>query len=598
MTKRLLLLWPLLLLSFDSLVRAEPHSGHRPLAVANVNVIDATGAPVKANITLVIEDGRITEMGDAASVRPPQGARTIDGKGKYLIPGLWDMHVHWFHERFLPLFIANGVTGVRQMFGNPVHLVWRERAAKGELLAPRQVIGSPIVDGPEPVWSNSIEVGNETDARQAVQNIKSAGYDFVKIYSRLPRDAYFAIADEAKGQGLAFAGHVPDTVSLQEASDAGQKCMEHLRVLEGCSPAGEEITRERSRITAGTNAQTELDASRLQNLRALTEKLLATYDKDLAAALFARLAKNGTWICPTLTVHRAYAFMGDAAFRDDPRMKYMPKSIRSSWQPENNPRAASRTTEDYSVAKRRYQKETQLLADMRRAGVRFIAGTDVLNPFCFPGFSLHDELALLVEAGFTPMEALQQASLNAAAYLGETESRGTVEEGKIADLVLLEANPLERITNTRRIAAVVLGGELFEKPQLDAMLASVEKLANQKSVAEILERTIEEQDVAAAVRQYHDLKTREPDAYDFGEYELNELGYRLLKAEKVKEAIEIFKLNVGTYPQSANVYDSLGEAYLADGDKERAIANYKKSVELDPRNTGAAEVLKKLDAGD
>ena len=188
------------------------------------------------------------------------------------------------------------------------------------------------------------------------------------------------------------------------------------------------------------------------------------------------------------------------------------------------------------------------------------------------------------------MEALQAATLNAAIFLGKAESLGTVEKGKIADLVLLEANPLEHIDNTRRIAAVVLGGQLFERPRLDAMLAYAEK----KSIAEILMKTIKEQDVATAIRQYHDLKTKEPNTYDFSESELCGLGYDLLGAKKVKDGIEIFKLNVVAYPQSSDAYSCLGEAYMVDGDKENAIANYKRSLELDPHNTNAAEMLKKL----
>lgn len=594
MRKKMVLLILFSLLFSFSCGHPKPSESQATLIFAHATIIDTSGGPNQTDMTVFITGDRITDIKKTGKVRLPKGARVIDAAGKFLVPGLWDMHVHWYDERFLPLFIANGVTGVRQMFGIPWNLDWRERAARGELLAPRLAIASPIVDGPDSMLGGSMKVANETDARQAVQKIKSSGFDFVKVYSDLPRDAYYAIADEAAKQGLVFAGHVPHSVSALEASDAGQKSIEHLTgVLEACSPAGGEITRGYAKNMAGVN-RTGMDTARLQVLRVLFERVLATYDKERAAALFARFAKNGTWHCPTLTALRSIAFLGDADFRNDPRLKYMTEAARFSWQPENNPLMASRTAEDYAIRKRRNQKEMITLAEMRRAGVRFLAGTDTLNPFCFPGFSLHDELALLVEAGFTPMEALQAATLNAAIFLGKAESLGTVEKGKIADLVLLEANPLEHIENTRRIAAVVLGGELFEKPRLDAMLSDAEKLANQKSIADILMKTIEEKDVATAIRQYHDLKTREPDAYDFRESELCDLGYRLLGAKKVKDAIEIFKLNVVAYPQSSDVYSCLGEAYRVDGDKESAIANYDRSLELDPHNTNAAETLKKL----
>jgi hypothetical protein len=595
MRKKMVLLILFSLLFSFSCGHQEPFESQATLIFLHATIIDTSGGPNQTDMTAFITGDRITDIKKTGKVRLPQGARVIDAAGKFLVPGLWDMHVHWYDERFLPLFIANGVTGVRQMSGFPLHLDWRERASRGELLAPRQVIASPIVDGPGATWTGSIEVGNKQEARDAVQKIKDSGFDFVKIYAGIPRDAFYALADEAAKQGLIFAGHVPHSVSALEASDAGQKSIEHLTgVLEGCSPFGGEITRGYAKNMTGVNNRTGMDKARLRVLRVLFERLLATYDKERAAVLFARFAKNGTWQCPTLTANRSIAFMGDAEFRNDPRLKYMPKPIRSSWQPENNPLWASRTAEDYAIQKRLYQKYTKTLAEMHRAGVRVLAGTDTGNPLCFPGFSLHDELTLLVEAGFTPLEALQAATLNAAIFQGTAESFGTIEKGKIADLVLLEANPLEKIENTKRIAAVVLGGKLFKKQQIDEMLADADKIANQKSIAEILMKTIEEQDVAAAVRQYHDLKTREPNTYDFRESELCGLGYRLLGVKKVKDAIEIFKLNVVAYPQSSNAYSCLAEAYMVDGGRENAIANYKRSLELDPQNTYAAEMLKKL----
>lgn len=592
MKKRFFLFYLILLLSFVSLGQAEPQDGQRPLVLANVNVIDATGAPVKVKMTVVIENGRITEIGEASRIRPPQGARVVDARDKFLVPGLWDMHVHCYDETFLPLFIANGVTGVRQMYGRPFLLEWRQEAEKGELLAPRQLIGSPLVDGPDSFYGTPIKVGTVTEARQAVREIKNDGYDFVKVYVRLPRDAYFAIADESKKQGLVFAGHVPWSVSAIEASDAGQKSIEHIPddILLACSSAENELRRERAEVMAGINWKTGFSSSTLEAKRRLDEKLVDTFNEEKAAALFSRFAKNGTWYCPTLTEVRSVAFN----FRNDPRLKYMPKYIRDRWQPENNPFRANRTPEDYVMLKRKYKKRMEAIQIIRSAGVNFLAGTDMIVAFCFPGFSLHDELALLVEAGFTPMEALQAATLNPAIFMGMDQSLGTVERGKIADLILLDANPLEDIGNTKRIAAVILGGELFEKLQLEAMLANTEKLANQQSIADALEKTYKEQGVAAAVRKYYDLRIQEPDAYDFSEYVLNGVGYYLLRAKKVKDAIEIFKLNVVAYPQSSNVYDSLGEAYMVDGNKENAIANYLRSLELNPRNTNAVEMLKKL----
>jgi hypothetical protein len=587
-----------LCLFFSSCTQQKPVGEGATLVFTHVTIINTAGGPNLTDRAVFITGDRITDITPTGSVRLPKGICVIDAKDKYLIPGLWDMHVHWYDEKYLPLFIANGILGVRQMYGFQLHLDWRERATRGELLAPRQIIASPIVDGPGATWVGSIEVGNEQEARDAVRKIKESGFDFVKIYNGIPRDAFYALADEAKKQGLPFVGHVPHSVSALEASDAGQKCIEHLNgVLEACSPDGHEITQGYLKYTAGVNNIKGTDMIRRQGLRVLFEKVLTTYDEERANALFARFAQNGTWQCPTLTVNRVLAFIDRPDFRNDPRLKYFPAAFRASWQPENNTLWASRSAEDYAVSKRRFQKEMKIVAEMRRAGVKFLSGTDTGNPYCFPGFSLHDELSLLVEAGFTPLEALQTATLNPAIYLGTAESSGTVEKGKIADLLLLEADPLEKIENTKRIAAVVLGGKLFGKQQIDEILANFEKIANQKPISKLLMRTIEEQDVAAAIKQYYDLKAQDPEAYNFSESELCTLGYDLWKAKRIKAAIEIFKLNVVAYPQSSDAYYCLGEAYMEDGDKEDAIISFKKSLELDPQNNYAAEMLKKLGKG-
>ncbi len=584
-----------LCLLFSSCTQQKPVGAGATLVFTHVTIINTSGGPNLTDRAVFITGDRITDIKKNGHINLSKGIQVVDAKGKYLIPGLWDMHVHWYDERFLPLYIANGVTGVRQMFGFQLHLDWRNRAVRGELMAPRQIIASPIVDGPGATWVGSIEVGDEQEARDAVRKIKESGFDFVKIYNGIPRDAFYALADEAMKQGLPFVGHVPHSVSALEASDAGQKCVEHLNgVLEACSPDGQEITQGYLKYTAGVNNRKGMDAAGRQAMRSLREKMMATYDEEKAGTLFTRFAKNGTWQCPTLTVNRVLAFIDQPDFRNDPRLKYFPAAFRARWQPENNPLWASRSAEDYAMSKRRFQKEMKIVSEMRRAGVMFLAGTDTGNPYCFPGFSLHDELSLLVEAGFTPLEALQTATLNPAIFLGAAESYGTVEKGKIADLLLLEADPLEKIENTKRICAVVLGGKLFSKQQIDEMLANFEKIANQKPISKLLMKTIQEQDVAAAIKQYYDLKSRDPETYNFSESELCSLGYDLWTAQRIKDAIEIFKLNIVAYPQSSDAYYCLGEAYMEGGDKENAIVSFSKSLELDPQNNYAAEMLKKL----
>lgn len=380
-----------------------------------------------------------------------------------------------------------------------------------------------------------------------------------------------------------------------EAAKAGQRSIEHLSgVLDGTSSAEEQVRSRRAELLTGGEASKGLDVGTRDALLELNERLLATYDDAKASDLFAAFASHGTWHCPTLTVLHSTAWLDDPAFTSDPRLKYMPVSIRDSWMPNNDARLASKRPVDYALDRRIFRKHLQLVGAMRRAGVKFIAGTDVLNPFVFPGFSLHDELALLVEAGLTPLEAIQSATVNAAAYVGQSQEGGTIDAGKAADLVLLDASPLDNISNTKRIAAVVIRGRLLQRADLDRALNEAERIAKLKSLSDALFRTKETKGIAAAVAQYRDLKANARDVYEFGEGELNNLGYRLLKAKKLVEAITIFRLNVEAYPTSSNVYNSLAGAYMVNGDREQALQNYRKSLELNPRNANAAAMLKKL----
>jgi Amidohydrolase family len=463
----------LLLLALPALSSSQPTQAPRPLVLAHVTVLDMAGAGARPDMAVLITGDRITGLGPSDGFKVPSGAQVVDATGKFLIPGLWDMHVHWLDKDYLPLFVANGVTGVRIMWGDAMHHEWRRQIEQGTLRGPRLAIGSPIVDGSPPIWPGSTPVKDAAEGRQFVIQQKQQGADFIKVYNRLPRDAYFAIADESKKQGLPFAGHVPDAVSVAEASDAGQRSIEHLTgVLTACSTREEELRKGRDEAwSKGPSGQAVFNRA---SARPLNRLMLETFSPEKANALFARFVQNHTWQCPTLTVLRNMAFIQDPEIHSDPRVKYMPPEIASGWDPAGDFRLKDRTEEDVVLQQATYRKLKELIRPMRRAGVEFLAGTDVLNPYCFPGFSLHDELALLVEAGLTPLEALQAATLNPARYLGKDKDLGTVEKGKLADLVLLEANPLDDINNTKKIDAVIFGGKLLPKAELQKMLADLE----------------------------------------------------------------------------------------------------------------------------
>jgi imidazolonepropionase-like amidohydrolase len=431
-------------------------SAAESLVLAHVTVIDVDGGTAKPNETVVITGNRIADVGADDKIVVPHGAKVISASGKFVIPGLWDMHVHWYNEQSLTLFVANGVTGIRQMFGNPDLLRWREEIARGSLQGPRMVVASPIMDGDPAVWPGSIVVHNEAEGRKAVAEAKRSGADFVKVYSLLSREAYLGIADEARHQGIPFAGHVPFSISAAEASEAGQRSIEHLMGILLASSSDEAQLR-REQVGSSTPVITRFR---------LEARALNTYDSAKAAGLFATFVKHETWQCPTLTMLRGEALQDDEDLRKDPRLAFIPRVMQERW----SRRMFSRGEQGNAIARRLFQKELELVGGMRHAGVRLLAGTDTGNPFCFPGFSLHDELDLLVAAGLTPAEALRAATLDPARFLGLNETLGTIDAGKVADLVLLEGNPLEDIRNTQRIDAVIANGHLFERKALDRML--------------------------------------------------------------------------------------------------------------------------------
>ncbi|MEP6820354.1 MAG: amidohydrolase family protein [bacterium] len=467
----------LLLLSILPVYAPAQKLHSEAFALTHVTVIDMTGSPPKPEMTVLVMGNRIAAIGRVGHTRVPRGAQILDATGNYLIPGLWDMHVHFTEiERSFPLFIANGVTGVRNMGGELEDLLrWRAEVASGKLLGPRIVTCGPIVDGPQPAAHGpTIVVGTAAEGRQTVDTLKQRGADCVKVYDRLPRDAYFAIIDEAKKQKFPVVGHVPLSVTTMEASDAGQKSIEHLgTILQGCSTTENELRRLQAQPMPSGGDFSEIP----RRIAARGERMLDTYDEQRAKVLFSHLTRNQTWQVPTLVTKRALTFVDDFDRNGDERLKYIPLSEQQWWSPQKNFLLRYRTPKYMVYSKRLFQRELELVGAMNRAGVLFMTGTDLSIPYTFAGFSLHDELGLFVQAGLTPMQALQAATRNPAIFLGEQSSQGTIERGKIANLLLLEANPLEDIRNTQRINAVIINGRYLPKGALQKMLADVEGTA-------------------------------------------------------------------------------------------------------------------------
>ena len=380
------------------------------LAFTHVTVIDCTGAPARPDQTVVITGDQIAKLGKTGEVAIPEKAQVIDATGKFLIPGLWDMHGHLTDagEGAVAQLIENGITGVRDMGGDLAYVDRvRDEIRSGKRVGPDIVRAGPFVDGSKPGVAHRLTVLTPDEARAAVATLKMKGVDFIKVHNGLSKEAYLALAEEARKYALPLAVHLPLGMTSAEVSDAGAKSLEHIETLF-------ESVLKRTGATAKT-----------------IEQAYAELSGDAATAMFKKFAANGTWYDPTLVAYERGFVL---------------------WS--NKPEA---------MAKRRPVQEMHiaLVSAMHKAGVRLLAGSDFSDWALVPGVDLHNELALLVQAGLSPMEALQAATSGPAEYLGRSAYQGTIELGRLADLVLLDMDPLESISHTRKIHAVVVKGKLI-----------------------------------------------------------------------------------------------------------------------------------------
>ncbi|MBM4187590.1 MAG: amidohydrolase family protein [Gemmatimonadetes bacterium] len=455
--------------------KASVPSVQQPSAVAfvRVTVVDVERGALVPDQTVVVEGNRISVVGPSQTTSVPARARQIDGRGKFLIPGLWDMHVHaatpWFGEYFMPLMVAHGVTAVRDMFTTAEAVAeWRRRVTSGQWHGPRVAAFGQLVDGAPPIWPGSVVATTPDDGIRIVDSMKAAGATFVKVYSRLLPETFRAIAERSKAVGIPFAGHVPSLVRPEEAARLGMQTIEHLQqAMQGCSAAEEETLVQSAAAVRSPKAWDS--AGRLS--REMAERVLASFDADRCRALGRAFAASGTWMVPTFTVLRSISKLDDSTLAADSRLAYIPGFLKSGWDPKVDFRFRMLTSADWARRRLVYARQLEIARIFREVGVRFVAGTDLANPHIFPGSSLHDELAIFVSVGFTPSEALRAATSEPARLLGMSERLGTIAAGKLADLVLLDADPLEDIENVRRVAVVVADGRVLDAVTRERIMA-------------------------------------------------------------------------------------------------------------------------------
>lgn len=431
-------------------LQAQPVSPQATV-LTHATVVDGTGAPAQPGMTLVIDGKQITALGKDESVPLPTNAQVIEAKGKFVIPGLWDMHVHlsWTKSSALPALVANGVTGVRDMGGLLREIdEWRIKIESGVMVGPRILRSGPVLNGRQFAFQQ-FAVMNESEARGAVRALHKAGVDCIKVHRAISREAYIGAVDECKQLGLQLVGHIPNTITPLEASDVGQASIEHVGTL-----------------FDGTFAAENRD----EPFAAALER----FTRESAASLFSKFASNRTAFTPTLVSHRMATQFGRA--RPNERDKYVSRFAQKTAADLLTRDKDKLTPEFYDRMDVQFKTALPLVKLMQQAGVRVLAGTDLATAGTYPGFDLHEELALMVQAGLTPMQALLSATRNAAEFL-KIPDAGTIAIGKTADLVLLDGNPFEDIRNTQKIRAVILGGRFLDRTTLDGLLRDAERAA-------------------------------------------------------------------------------------------------------------------------
>ncbi len=437
-----------------------------PIAIRGVTIIDVVDGRAIQDSALLLRDGKIAYAGPVAGLRIPAGAKVVEGAGKFAIPGLWDMHVHlWESHNMLPLYIAHGVTGVQDMGSNFERTkAWRKAIEEGKAVGPRIITSGPAVDGRasgEPKLPVLV-AGTAIEARKAFDKLYDLDVDFVKVLSSVPRDAYFALAEQTRHWNLPLKGHVPDSVTVWDAVEVRQRSVEHLfGVSYACSSELYELEPERQQALASKDRPA---------LRRIAQRAEKSFSEERCAELFRRAARVGTAFTPSLTLWRRMLHLDVEALVSDARLSAVPAAVKKDW-PDPRKEIAGRTPEQEAAQRQNLEKLHRIVLLLRESGALLLAGTDTGDEYTIPGAALHDELIALVRAGLRPLEALRAATVSPARFLGLEATMGTLAPGMAADVVLLDADPLEDIKAVRRVGGVFVRGRYYSREELDRLAA-------------------------------------------------------------------------------------------------------------------------------
>lgn len=438
------------------------------LIIRGAKIIDINTGKIISNKAVVVNNGEIVNVCNDQELKAYKAKKNVSSTGKFIIPGLWDMHVHFGggdsliqeNKDLLQLYVANGITTVRDAAADitPSVLEWRKQINERKLFGPTLFTSGPKLEGYKSIWLGDLEVGTMNEVKQALDSLQKIKADFVKITDNtIKPEIYLAAIKEATERGFKTSGHIPSAITIEQASDAGLSSIEHITYL---LRAGLKNQKELSeQVTAGKILGKEL------SLKALNE-----FDEPTALAAFKLLAKNKTAVVPTINISYTTAFLDVNNHQKDDYLKYIGKGLRKTYNWRVN-RAANDSKEAIDIRHRTIEKAASLLPLLHKAGVKIIAGTDAgyLNSFDYPGLGLHQELELMVKFGLTPLQALQASVINGPDFLKKSKLYGSIAKGKKADILILNANPLENISATQNIDGLVMHGNFLDRKQLEAL---------------------------------------------------------------------------------------------------------------------------------
>jgi imidazolonepropionase-like amidohydrolase len=554
-------------------------SPQHDLLITNVNIIDVVTGEVLSNRTVAIDGDSISAIYNK-SIKPGKHTEVVDGTGKYLIPGLWDMHVHnnLNYEYTNDLLLANGVTGAREMWGD---MTFRKKMDE-ERVSGKPIIdiysAGVIIDGVPRIWPGSDEVISPEEAISLVKCQVEQGADFIKIYSLLDKACFDAIAQTSKELGVPFAGHVPRQIPIRAAAAAGMQTMEHLFGLE-------ELAAHDSIIAQSKEMKNSFSSI------AATHHIYSHLDTTLLDAALLELQKSGVWMSPTMTAAKGQYLKYNKDFISDKRVEYLPGDMIFEWNPylQIGPKPDS-----IEIAKREdlWKFQFEMLKALVRTNTPIIAGTDYPNPWTFPGFSLHDELEMYVEAGMSPLQALQTATLNPSKLM-KNEKIGTVKKGNLASLVLLNQNPLEDINAVRAIESVVLRGKIYKRDALDSMLENTIRRAGLPDASVLIDKLKEEGNLPNSLMGLSSELETLGDTYNLMSlgWEIYGLAMSYMNNQEFENAILVLQSITQLYPNDQYAWSSYADGFLTQGDTLNAVQYYQKALDIYPCNL---DIQKKL----